>query len=66
MEIKYDQSNEINTINNFKMSKKLKKFKVEELEQRFETGRWISEVKTGIIYQHDDKWRLEANVSWEV
>ena len=29
------------------MNKKLKKFEVEELEQRFETGRWVSEVKTG-------------------
>jgi hypothetical protein len=48
------------------MSKKLKKFKVEELEQRFETGHWISEIKTGVIYQHDDKWRLEVNVAWEV
>lgn len=49
------------------MNKKLEKFQVEELEQRFETGKWISEVKTGIIYESDDtKWRAEYNVIWEV
>ena len=48
------------------MKKKLKKCEVEELEQRFETGRWISEIKTGAIYQHDDKWRAEVNITWEL
>jgi hypothetical protein len=48
------------------MDKKLKKFQVEELEQRFETGRWVDGVKTGVIYEHDDKWRAEFNVYWQV
>lgn len=33
------------------MSKKINKFQIEELEQRFETGRWISEVKAGVQYE---------------
>lgn len=49
------------------MKNKLEKFEVEELEQRFETGRWISEVKTGIILESDDgKWRGELNTTWKV
>jgi hypothetical protein len=33
------------------MSKKIDKFKVEELEQRFETGRWIDSYKIGGSYE---------------
>jgi hypothetical protein len=32
------------------MNKKLEKFQVEELEQRFETGRWVSKVKVTVSY----------------
>lgn len=33
------------------MNKKLEKFQIEELEQRFETGKWISEVKVTVTYE---------------
>lgn len=48
------------------MKKKLKKFEVEELEQRFETGRWISEIKGGLIYEHSDKWTAQVSATWEL
>ncbi len=43
------------------MSKKIEKFKIEELEQRFETGRWISEVKAGVQYED-----VTVSGTWEV
>lgn len=33
------------------MNKKLEKFQIEELEQRFETGKWVSEVKVTVTYE---------------
>ena len=33
------------------MSKKINKFQIEELEQRFETGRWIDSYKIGTQYE---------------
>lgn len=35
----------------FIMKRNLKKFQVEELEQRFETGRWIDSVKVSVSYE---------------
>lgn len=43
------------------MSNKLEKFQVEELEQRFETGRWISEVKVGVEYEG-----VSVHGTWDV
>jgi hypothetical protein len=33
------------------MNKKLDNFKIEELEQRFETGRWIEDITLTLIYE---------------
>ena len=33
------------------MNNKLKKFQIEELEQRFETGRWIDSIKATATYE---------------
>lgn len=30
----------------------LKKFQVEELEKRYEMGRWVSRVKVGVKYEN--------------
>ena len=49
------------------MKNKLEKFQVEELKQRFETGRWIDSVRAGGVYESSDgKWRAEANFTWEL